>query len=76
MHFLSYLIQDATTLVQSGMQLCKDHTLYNSFILQGKREKKKKPFSFNTGFNRYLAGDLDLVHKAVKQNLVKRVSRQ
>lgn len=77
MHFLSYLIQDATTLVQSGMQLCKYHTLYNSFILQGKREKKKKkPFSFNTGFNRYLAGDLDLVHKAVKQNIVKRVSRQ
>lgn len=41
-----------------------------------KEKRKKKPFSFNTGFNRYLAGDLDVVHKAVKQNLVKRVSRQ
>lgn len=47
------------------------------FYFAGKKKKeKKKPFSFNTGFNRYLAGDLDLVHKAVKQNLVKRVSRQ
>lgn len=46
------------------------------FYFAGETRKEKKPFSFNTGFNRDLAGDLDLVHKAVKQNLVKRVSRQ